>query len=72
MLRLIFHGRLLPALLEARAFSAVTFRRVIDNAPVRLSTEELWVQLNYQLVHLLDFLPAGDWETEILQRGHRI
>jgi hypothetical protein len=26
-----------------------------------LTGDELWVQLNYQLIHLLDFLPVAHW-----------
>lgn len=26
-----------------------------------LSGDQLWVQLNYQLIHLLDFLPVAHW-----------
>lgn len=40
---------------------SIRMRRVIDNAPVELSGEELWVALNYQLIHLVDFLPVANW-----------
>lgn len=39
----------------------IRFHRVIDNAPLVMSSEDLLIQLNYQLVHLLDFLPVADW-----------
>ena len=65
MLRLIFHGRLLPALAAAKRVARVAFHRVIDNAPLELDAEQLWVALNFQLVHLLDFLPVVDWEKEL-------
>ncbi len=29
-----------------------------DNAELHLELDELWTQLNYQLIHLLDFLPV--------------
>ena len=45
------------------AVSGITMHRVIDNAPIELSAEQLWVQLNYQLIHLADFLPAANWQT---------
>ena len=31
-----------------------------------LDAESFWVQLNYQLIHLMDFLPIADWS---LRRG---
>ncbi|MFK8001071.1 MAG: hypothetical protein AB8H86_15855 [Polyangiales bacterium] len=41
----------------------IDFHRVIDNESISLSGEELWTQLNYQLIHLIDFLPAANWAT---------
>merc|ERR1712050_731417 len=29
-----------------------------------LTMEQLWVQLNYQLIHELDFLPLADWSEK--------
>jgi hypothetical protein len=43
------------------ALRAIRFRRVIDNAPIELSGEDLWVALNFQLIHLTDFLPVANW-----------
>jgi hypothetical protein len=40
---------------------AITMHRVIDNAPLELSADDLWIALNYQLMHLVDFLPVADW-----------
>lgn len=40
---------------------SITVHRVIDNTRITLTADELWVQLNYQLIHLLDFLPASNW-----------
>lgn len=39
----------------------VRMHRVIDNAPITMSGEDFWIQLNYQLIHLIDFLPAANW-----------
>lgn len=36
-------------------------RRVIDNAPITLGAADLWEALNYQLIHLTDFLPVANW-----------
>jgi len=41
----------------------VDFRRVIDNEPISMSGEDFVIQLNYQLIHLIDFLPAANWAT---------
>jgi hypothetical protein len=35
--------------------------RVIDNAPIMLRGEDVWIALNYQLIHLVDFMPAANW-----------
>ena len=45
------------------ALTRVDFRRVIDNEPMSLSGDDFWIQLNYQLIHLIDFLPAANWTT---------
>jgi len=41
----------------------VRFFRVIDNEPLTMSVDDLWIQLNYQLIHLVDFLPVSNWTT---------
>lgn len=65
VLRLLYDG---PIRAELRAnvhrpeaIREVHFHRVIDNAPVVMSGEDFWIQLNYQLMHVLDFLPAANW-----------
>ena len=40
---------------------AIRLHRVIDNAPIELAAADLFIQLNYQLVHLIDFLPVSNW-----------
>ena len=45
------------------AIERIDFHRVIDNEPVSMSGDELWTQLNYQLIHLVDFLPVANWAT---------
>lgn len=40
---------------------SIRLRRVIDNEPIELSAEDLFVQLNYQLIHFIDFLPVANW-----------
>ncbi|MBK6575745.1 MAG: hypothetical protein IPG17_06045 [Sandaracinaceae bacterium] len=39
----------------------VSFRRVIDNQPITMSGEDFFIQLNFQLIHLVDFLPVANW-----------
>jgi hypothetical protein len=65
VLRLLYD---LPLRAELRAnlarlgdLTSISFRRVIDNEPVTLSGPDFFVQLNYQLIHLIDFLPVADW-----------
>ncbi|KAI9028770.1 hypothetical protein DFJ74DRAFT_500606 [Hyaloraphidium curvatum] len=68
VLRLVNTKKLLEEL-QSRAADAgrlrsVRMHRVIDNAEITLTGEELWTHLNYQLVHLLDFLPAANWASQ--------
>ncbi len=44
-----------------KSLKEIRMQRVIDNAPIVMSGEDFVIQLNYQLVHLLDFLPVADW-----------
>jgi hypothetical protein len=67
ILRLLYNLPLRRELREQRhrldRLEYIDLYRVIDNAPIRLSAEELWVQLNFQLIHLVDFLPIANWGT---------
>ena len=45
------------------ALQSIRFRRVIDNEPIEMSGEDFWVQLNFQLMHLIDFLPVANWQV---------
>lgn len=40
---------------------SISMFRVIDNAPLTLTAEEFFEGLNYQLMHLIDFLPVANW-----------
>ncbi len=42
---------------------AIHFHRVIDNEPLTMSGEDFWIALNYQLIHLVDFIPVSNWTT---------
>lgn len=48
---------------RADSLKSIALHRVIDNAPLKLDAEDLWIALNYQLVHLIDFLPVANWAT---------
>ena len=50
------HARRQPRLRALRC------HRLLDNAPVELSAAQLLENLNYQLIHLLDFLPPAAWK----------
>ena len=42
---------------------ALHCHRVIDNAPIALDMESFWVNLNFHLMHFVDFMPAANWAT---------
>jgi hypothetical protein len=67
VLRLLYAGPLRKELREnahrANALASINFYRVIDNAPITLSGADLWIALNYQLIHLVDFLPVANWSA---------
>ena len=43
--------------------AALHVNRVIDNQPLTVSAESLWINLNYHLMHFVDFVPAANWST---------
>eukprot|EP01063_Lacrimia_lanifica_P009432 TRINITY_DN16432_c0_g1_i1.p1 TRINITY_DN16432_c0_g1~~TRINITY_DN16432_c0_g1_i1.p1 ORF type:complete len:347 (+),score=99.61 TRINITY_DN16432_c0_g1_i1:57-1097(+) len=45
------------------AIKDIKVYRVIDNAPFTLTADQMWTQLNYQLLHELDFLPTSSWDN---------
>ncbi|MBM4377422.1 MAG: hypothetical protein FJ095_20270 [Deltaproteobacteria bacterium] len=65
VLRLLYSGELRRELREnlgrVGALRELRLQRVIDNAPITLGAEDFWVALNYQLIHLVDFMPAANW-----------
>lgn len=65
VLRLLYAGELRQELRDnlhrLDAIRKIRFQRVIDNAPITMSGEDLVVALNYQLIHLVDFMPAANW-----------
>jgi hypothetical protein len=65
ILRLLYAGDLRKELWQnihrPDALKEIRFHRVIDNELVSMSGEDFWIQLNYQLIHIIDFLPAANW-----------
>ncbi|MEM9712522.1 MAG: hypothetical protein AAGA17_09940 [Actinomycetota bacterium] len=66
-LRLFYDGALLDEL-EANVhrldrLEALHLHRVIDNEPLTIDAENLWVDLNFHLMHFVDFMPAANWWT---------
>merc|ERR1711998_666205 len=37
------------------------FHRVIDNKPITMTGADFWIHLNYQIMHLTDFVPSVGW-----------
>ena len=69
VLRLLYAGDLRKELRanahRPDALKEIRFRRVIDDAPIVMSGEDLWIALNYQLIHLVDFMPVANWATHL-------
>lgn len=67
VLRLLYAGNLRAELRSnlhrLDQLQAIKMHRVIDNAPITLTADELWVALNFQLIHLVDFLPVANWSV---------
>lgn len=67
VLRLLYAGALRRELREnlhrADALRSIRFHRVIDNAPITLGGKDFWTALNFQLIHLVDFLPVANWSV---------
>ena len=43
--------------------AALHVNRVIDNVPLAIDAENLWINLNFHLMHFVDFMPAANWST---------
>ncbi|MEQ8841111.1 MAG: hypothetical protein RIB98_09020 [Acidimicrobiales bacterium] len=67
ILRLFYDGDLLDELEEnlhrLDDLEALHCHRVIDNEPLSLDAESLWINLNYHLMHFVDFVPPANWST---------
>ncbi len=66
-LRLMYEPSFFQSILDNKErldqLKGIRFHRVIDNQEMELSAEDLWIQLNYHLVHFVDFLPVANWQT---------
>ncbi|MEE2755398.1 MAG: hypothetical protein VYA30_02000 [Myxococcota bacterium] len=69
VLRLLYDGGirsdLWANLQRLHELQSVHFHRVIDNQPLVMSAQDFWIQLNYQMIHLIDFLPVANWSTHL-------
>ena len=67
ILRLLYVGELRKELWKnihrADELKEIRLHRVIDNESIVMTGEEFWIQLNYQLIHIIDFLPTANWIT---------
>lgn len=67
ILRLLYNNDLLDELEQnlhrVAELEALHFHRVIDNEPLTITGEDLWINLNYHLMHFVDFMPAANWAT---------
>jgi len=65
VLRLLYGTDLLKVLgsdpAKLGSLKQIKFHRVIDNAPITMSAEDFWIQLNHQVIHLTDFIPVSNW-----------
>lgn len=80
ILRLLYDNDLLEEL-EANMhrlgeLKALRFHRVIDNQPLRIDADNLWINLNYHLMHFVDFMPPANWSAHrsdpLLQMFERV
>lgn len=67
ILRLLYNSELLEELQSNMTridqLKAVRFNRVIDNEPIEITAQNFWINLNYHLMHFVDFMPGANWAT---------
>ena len=64
-LRLFYNGEFLDEL-ESNLhrldeLEALHLHRVIDHEPLTIDAENLWINLNFHLMHFVDFMPSANW-----------
>jgi len=66
-LRLLYNNGLLEELEQnihrLGDLKALHCYRVIDNEPLTIDADNLWINLNYHLMHFVDFMPSANWST---------
>jgi hypothetical protein len=67
ILRLLYNNGLLEELEQnlhrLGELKALRCHRVIDNEPLTIDAANLWINLNYHLMHFVDFTPTANWST---------
>lgn len=68
VLRLFYNGDFLDEL-EANMhrldqLEVLHLNRVIDNVPLTIDAENLWINLNFHLMHFVDFMPSANWSAQ--------
>ncbi|WP_291010567.1 hypothetical protein [Hydrogenophaga sp.] len=67
ILRLLYNNDLLEEvegnMHRVGKLKALRFHRVIDNEPLTIDADNFWINLNYHLMHFVDFVPAANWST---------
>ncbi|MGQ7848125.1 hypothetical protein ACUNV4_26755 [Granulosicoccus sp. 3-233] len=67
ILRLLYNKDLLEELEQNTQrlgdLDALHCFRVIDNEPLRIDADNFWINLNYHLMHFVDFMPTANWST---------
>lgn len=67
ILRLLYNAELLAELEQNMHrlgdLKALQCHRVIDNEVLTIDAANFWINLNYHLMHFVDFTPAANWST---------
>jgi hypothetical protein len=67
ILRLLYNEGLLNELEQnlhrLGELKALRLHRVIDNEALTIDAGNLWINLNYHLMHFVDFMPSANWST---------
>lgn len=67
VLRLLYNDELLSELAQnldrLDQLKTLHYQRVIDNEPLSIDAENLWINLNFHLMHFVDFMPAANWSS---------
>lgn len=80
ILRLLYNNELLEELGQnlhrLDKLTTLHCNRVIDNEPLTIGADDLWINLNFHLMHFVDFMPAANWSTHqadpLLQMFHTL